>query len=252
MPEDFDPEKFTKDDQKAFSSETAIFIALSVSFICFFVVPFVSSKELFPWIEFLNKYQTLIGGVLAIFAAILTIGQMRKSDEVNQKRHDQLIELSLRGEHLQVARAINPSLPKFSSSLRELKNIYIKMENNFEGIEGIIYSYCEEISDPLFNMVYIFESESFKLGKIHLYGETLFLIDLSERGSRQILDLMGFKKGSPYKIDDMDKSNTYIIYAELQILINNLSNLVDDLNDIDNELNLKRFRRKPYTFKPIE
>lgn len=56
----------------------------------------------------LYRYQTIIAGILAIIAAAWTVVEMRRSDERQQARHDDLIRLNLRAERLKVRRATFP------------------------------------------------------------------------------------------------------------------------------------------------
>lgn len=48
------------------------------------------------WYVYIYEFQTLIGGLLAVGAAFMTIRQMRKSDERADDRHDALMRLQLR------------------------------------------------------------------------------------------------------------------------------------------------------------
>lgn len=51
-----------------------------------------------PWYVYIERFQTLIGGLAAVGAAFITIQQMRKSDERADKRHEDLMRLQLKGE----------------------------------------------------------------------------------------------------------------------------------------------------------
>lgn len=48
------------------------------------------------WYMFIYRFQTLIGGLLAVGAAFITIRQMRKTDERADKRHEAFMELQIR------------------------------------------------------------------------------------------------------------------------------------------------------------
>lgn len=45
--------------------------------------------------EFIEDYQTLITGIAAVAAAVMTIREMRKSDEQARKNHEQMLEATM-------------------------------------------------------------------------------------------------------------------------------------------------------------
>ncbi|KQY21024.1 hypothetical protein [Rhizobium sp. Root483D2] len=57
---------------------------------------------------FVEKYQTLIAGVLAVAAAWGTVRQMQRSDLKSDLRHQDLIYLALRADRLRVMRLMTP------------------------------------------------------------------------------------------------------------------------------------------------
>jgi hypothetical protein len=61
-----------------------------------------------PWHDFVYNYQTLITGVAAVAAAFLTIRQMTLTDESSERRHQELLALSHRGDQMRLERALNP------------------------------------------------------------------------------------------------------------------------------------------------
>jgi hypothetical protein len=60
-----------------------------------------------PWRNFLLDFQTLITGFFAIGAAYVTVWQMRATDNASEKRHRQLVTLSLRADRLRLDRAFS-------------------------------------------------------------------------------------------------------------------------------------------------
>lgn len=56
----------------------------------------------------LSDWQTLIAGFFAVAAAAWTVGEMRKQDQSQQARHEELMKLNLRSDRLRVMRAANP------------------------------------------------------------------------------------------------------------------------------------------------
>ncbi|APO76084.1 hypothetical protein AM571_CH03290 [Rhizobium etli 8C-3] len=61
-----------------------------------------------PWRNAIYDFQTLITGFAAVGAAYATVRAMQKTDKKADKRHRDLMELSLRSDRLKVDRAINP------------------------------------------------------------------------------------------------------------------------------------------------
>jgi hypothetical protein len=81
----------------------------TISFILVFIVIFGAPEGGTFWNR-LEKFDGLIAGALAIFAAFITVRQMRKTDDVQDERHTQIMALSLRPAHLTLNRAVTPHL----------------------------------------------------------------------------------------------------------------------------------------------
>ncbi|SIT56548.1 hypothetical protein BQ8794_290158 [Mesorhizobium prunaredense] len=82
----------------------------------------------FPGVEtWLEKWQTLIAGILAVVAAAVTIRQMQVSDGGQQTRHEHLIRMSMRSETLTVLRAhtlLTPTFLWIEGGLRNTLDLY--------------------------------------------------------------------------------------------------------------------------------
>lgn len=65
-------------------------------------------------------YQTLITGILAIVAAVLTVAQMRASDRKSDERHRQLMLLSTRADALRVERMLDVCVSKHQVAAQNL------------------------------------------------------------------------------------------------------------------------------------
>ncbi|WP_152530047.1 hypothetical protein [Agrobacterium tumefaciens] len=61
-----------------------------------------------PWRNWVSEFQTLITGILAVSAATWTVFTMDRTDAASEKRHRELVGLSLRKEALQVDQLVNP------------------------------------------------------------------------------------------------------------------------------------------------
>jgi hypothetical protein len=80
----------------------ALMIAASVSVL---IATFQANDN--PVTRWVSTYQTLIGGIFAIFAAYVTVYQMRDSDFENDRRHRELMSLGLRADRLRLDRAFS-------------------------------------------------------------------------------------------------------------------------------------------------
>ncbi|PND26781.1 hypothetical protein [Sinorhizobium sp. M4_45] len=72
-----------------------------------FVPVIFFNREPNTLVQWVYDYQTLIGGLFAIAAAYVTVVHMRASDYDNDRRHEDLMALSLRSERLQLDRAFS-------------------------------------------------------------------------------------------------------------------------------------------------
>ncbi|MBZ9678920.1 hypothetical protein [Mesorhizobium sp. ES1-1] len=55
--------------------------------------------------EVAKDWQTLFAGILAVAAAMFTVGQMQRSDALQERRHSHLVRITLRADYLQARRA---------------------------------------------------------------------------------------------------------------------------------------------------
>ncbi|OCJ65042.1 hypothetical protein A6U97_12135 [Agrobacterium tumefaciens] len=67
---------------------------------------FFSDLYVETWRDWLNQFQSLIGGVLAVTAAGATVMQMRITERKSDERHTQLVRLQTRADALRVDRMI--------------------------------------------------------------------------------------------------------------------------------------------------
>lgn len=83
----------------------------TISFILVFVVIFAAPDGGTFWNR-LAQFDGLIAGALAIFAAFITVRQMRSTDRDSERRHDEIMALSLRPNRLAINRAVTPQVPE--------------------------------------------------------------------------------------------------------------------------------------------
>jgi hypothetical protein len=57
------------------------------------------------FVEFLGSWQTLLAGVLAVCAALFTVNEMRRNEERQHARHEDLMRLTQRADRLRIDRA---------------------------------------------------------------------------------------------------------------------------------------------------
>lgn len=70
---------------------------------------------------FVKEFQTLITGILAVSAAFITIRQMQVADSNSDRRHVELLQLSLRSDRRRVHRMMRPWGAVIPAYLRNLK-----------------------------------------------------------------------------------------------------------------------------------
>ncbi|MGO6954138.1 hypothetical protein ACC740_05400 [Rhizobium ruizarguesonis] len=75
------------------------------------------------WRNLIYDFQTLITGIAAVLAAAITIRTMEKTDGESDRRHRQLMELTLRPDRLKISRSVEPFLPAVIKAIADLNNI---------------------------------------------------------------------------------------------------------------------------------
>lgn len=73
--------------------------------------------------EWLSQWQTLIAGLLAIAAALITVSQMQLTDERQNSRHSELVKVGLRAERIKVARASDYAASEFRRDAARLADL---------------------------------------------------------------------------------------------------------------------------------
>ncbi|RVG94862.1 hypothetical protein CN221_14900 [Sinorhizobium meliloti] len=82
------------------------FAALAVIACVVIFVASISDGEVVSVETWVYRYQALIGGLAAIFAAYFTVAQMRLSDTKSDRRHEDVLALTLRTDALRLDRAL--------------------------------------------------------------------------------------------------------------------------------------------------
>lgn len=73
-----------------------------------------------PWRTWIYDFQTLITGVAAVTAATLTIRTMERTDYRQEKRHRELVELTLRADRLRIDRVIFPQMQELAAAANQV------------------------------------------------------------------------------------------------------------------------------------
>ncbi|MGO8313457.1 hypothetical protein ACC827_24570 [Rhizobium ruizarguesonis] len=114
----------------------------------------------FPiWQGWVEKFQTLITGALAVLAAHYTVRQMQRSDHKTDDRHNKLMDLSLRPIRLKVSRSVFPTLPGIGRVIADVKVYIVRCSAEFtfdyeslvkllRGIETLNVSVNRVLQDP--------------------------------------------------------------------------------------------------------
>lgn len=114
------------------------------------------SDGLHPWYVFFMRFQTFITGILAIVAALITVWQMRKSDERADKRHrsqlraqSRIVDRSLHTLKFTHARTLNGHLKHIKDKVAEIEESLDDWENSYQSWIGKSYSEMYRIFGPL-------------------------------------------------------------------------------------------------------
>ncbi|MER8560095.1 hypothetical protein [Mesorhizobium sp. M0578] len=95
--------------------------------------------------RWLYDYQTLVTGTLAVAAAFITVNAMNKTEDRQQKRHDQLIEMTADSSRLKFQRAAFFA-PLFLEEAKDLDMAFARMMDaeattQEAGVKMFIYSW---------------------------------------------------------------------------------------------------------------
>lgn len=105
------------DDDPSLHAAVIASAIIAVAIIAFASLADEETKSLSAWV---HGYQTLITGFFAIAAAYLTVRQMRNSDAESERRHAELVGLSLRSDKLRVERALVPQAAELLTAAERL------------------------------------------------------------------------------------------------------------------------------------
>ncbi|MCI9865842.1 hypothetical protein RHIZ_07800 [Rhizobium skierniewicense] len=105
--------------------------------------------------QFVSEFQTLIGGIFAIFAAYFTVWQMRTTDSQAERQHAQQMALSIRHDGLTIDRASSPDLQEIDDALEKIEDLMVSLKNPQTGRQllreevDLVFGTVEFLSDRL-------------------------------------------------------------------------------------------------------
>lgn len=85
-----------------------------------------------PISNWLYDFQSLVAGTLAIFAAYMTVEQMRRGELEQGKRHREMIEINSRRDWIRIRRAFYPQVEELRQSIEILQPLPFFMGLPFE------------------------------------------------------------------------------------------------------------------------
>lgn len=96
------------------------FLALAgiVAFTGFVVPTMFSDRKTDTWVTYIYDYQGLLTGILAVGAAYVTVRQMKETDELQEKRHGDMLRLSIHPNRLLVHRAARPNTKLLRAAIK--------------------------------------------------------------------------------------------------------------------------------------
>jgi hypothetical protein len=130
------------------------------------------------WEHFVFNYQTLIGGMLAILAALITVVAMIVVDQRQASRHNELVELNIREDKLRLERLLVPQFELLCSQLKSLVEIRTKdvpppvvADDN---IFGELEAYMKRVYDAAIQMRDCFRRPSWATSEDLFDGQLTF------------------------------------------------------------------------------
>lgn len=125
---------------------------------------------------FVNKYQTLITGMLAVAAAGLTIRQSQGTDAKNERRHQQLMQFQLHPYRVKLERALNPQYADLNEVYERICELNLNREAFRLATEHSDYHYVDALTEHVLPMathvLEITDREHFRAGT-ELFGGLL-------------------------------------------------------------------------------
>ena len=91
---------------------------------------------------FIERYQTLIAGALAVLAAVITVAQMRESEEAQEIRHQQTLNASTfypSKDIKFVAEQLSGELSKSARSISNLQENLLREPHSWRSVNTIYY-----------------------------------------------------------------------------------------------------------------
>ncbi|TBH55041.1 hypothetical protein [Rhizobium leguminosarum] len=147
----------------------------------------VVAIPLFPaWMAWVDKFQTLITGIAAVTAAYLAIRQSQITDENSDRRHDQLMELSLRPIRLKIDRTVRPMAEQIEGALPDI----LRWEGRLSAADGALFladniEEFDSLSGHWFKMV---NNKQLRIGEDYFSGYMVNALSLAQEAAQRTFE----------------------------------------------------------------
>lgn len=109
----------------------------------------------------LFDYQSLIGGVLAVAAALFTINRMKQDNDAADRRHQEELEIQRRPNRLLLERSVLPWLHKLETNLDTIRRADPGPEWTIENVSSMTrynHNHASEVSGSLTRIIGILDA----------------------------------------------------------------------------------------------
>ncbi|MBB2715606.1 hypothetical protein EFR00_25035 [Rhizobium sophoriradicis] len=147
----------------------------------------VVAIPLFPvWMAWVDKFQTLITGVAAVAAAYLAIRQSQITDANSDRRHDQLMELSLRPIRLKIDRTVRPMAERIAGALEDIE----RWQRRLSAANGASFlkDNVEEFHRLSVHWVIVVNDHQLQIGEDFFSGYMLDALRVSKEATSSIVE----------------------------------------------------------------
>lgn len=223
-------------------SKGAIIACVSVILIMSILPPaFFGSHDGGGW-TFIKDFQTLITGFAAVGAAAATILVMVKTDAEQERRHRDIVRLSLRPDRLRIERMLNPAVALFPDYEVSLQQDLAAIEGRTEFELGEFFNQKEgrrftghvrELEDSLLGHVFAEARNLFSARAEYHYVSLLEEI----RDVKYSMDML--KKGMTVSIGGKEVDISANFRVQMGTLLIDLRSLYDALQEMAGEYELK-------------
>jgi hypothetical protein len=155
----------------------------------------------------LYRWQTLIAGALAVLAAIITVRQMKTTDKLQEKRHQDLISLNLRSDRLRIQRAAMP----YARMLRISIDICRKDFTDKESMAKPTLEFLNRVVFNLEELVKAISSEDFEKAIDLFEPDMNHNLKSLKRVTQRLADIQAKLTGALLVLNNKDDGKTQVL-----------------------------------------